>query len=173
MVLWEMHNSTGNEGHHLYYLQQWAQHFDFQNCVQRLKSKHGSCYHCSMKQSIFENRSYIRFSVIWNNIRSPVSWSHLVKWSLIYVHLLQKDLGPEVKFIMLIDWRELNRSNRGKRGREKNTGDSLYLRDPYQDLLRVLDRLTAYDKGMAKCSRTQRRMLLSYIKGWPLHMSMS
>lgn len=41
---------------------------------------------------------------------------------------------------MLIDWRELNISNRGKRGRGKTqTGDSLYLRDPYQDLLRILD----------------------------------
>ena len=66
---------------------------------------------------------------------------------------------------MLIDWRELNISNRGKRGRGKNTDRRQSI--PQGPLPRSTEnpRQTAYDKRMAKCFSTQRRMLLSYIKG--------
>ena len=145
--------------------------FDFQNCVQRLKSKHGSCYHCNMKQSIFENRSHICFSVIWNNIRSPVSWSHLVNWSLIYIHLLQKDLCPEVYYAYWLE--RVKYKQQGKERKRKNTDRRQSI--PQGPLPRSTEnpRQPAYDKRMAKCFSTQRGMLLSYIKGWPLHMSMS
>lgn len=138
MVLWEMHNNTGNEGHHLYYLQQWAQHLIFKTVFKDWKANMAHVTTVTWN-SLFENRSHICFSVIWNNIRSPVSWSHLVNWSLIYIHLLQKDLCPEVYYAYWLERVKYKQQGKERKRKKTQTGDSLYLRDPYQDLLRILD----------------------------------